>query len=222
MMMTQCKKVLSACAVVVILCAPSFAGTIQPGPVSSGPGLGLVQVPVVSTPTPNNDNVPTSGLPDNNIVVPLKRFDNNDYIDIEFTVSTSTGITEYKISESVDNNTGINWTGYRVQLGFGTGANFAMSPANDGLDFDAPDFDFPGPTSTSMGAGLASQDEIVFSGAQGTGLAVLNFRIDVPDGLTDGKFTLRQFPIPIPEPSTALMLVLGGIAAPVIMRRRAR
>jgi hypothetical protein len=228
MMMTQCKQILSACAVLLILCASTFAGTIQfpPAPVASGPGLGLVVVPVVSTLSPNNDNFPTNSPNDNNIVVPLKRFDNNDYIDIQFTVINSiptSGVTvsEYRVSESVDNNTGLNWIGYTMQLGTGVGAGFVKSGAGDGLDFDAPLFDPTGPTSTSMGIGLPSdEDEIVFSGNQGSGLAIISFRIDVPN-LTGGTFTLRQFPIPIPEPATALMLVLGCLAAPMIARRRA-
>ena len=52
-------------------------------------------------------------------------------------------VTEYRVFESVDNNTGINWAGYTMELGFGIGAGFVPSPPGDGLDFDAPLYDTP-------------------------------------------------------------------------------
>lgn len=53
-------------------------------------------------------------------------------------------------------------------------------------------------------------NQLVFSGFHGLAAQQYNVRIDAPDlapvigGL--GQFTLRQFPIPVPEPS-AIMLV---------------
>jgi hypothetical protein len=213
MMKTFLKGSLAVCLALVFT-ASALAGRIQhsldipiPGtdPVASGPGLGLVAVPAVITGTANNDNVP--GLaPDNNIVVPLKRFDNLDYIDIEFTVSNTGGVTEYFVSESIDNNTGIDWSGYRMQLGFGTGGAFVKSVAGDGLDFDDPTYDTP-PTSTGLptvitGMTSGDEDELFFTGGtHGAGLQIYQFRIDVPDiSRAGGTFTLRQ--IPIPEPAT--------------------
>src|SRR5215216_548315 len=117
------------------------AGTIAatPAPVASGPGLGLVLVPAIITANSNNDNqIGTGGTNDNNIVIPLKRFDVNDYIDLVFTIDPSEGVTEYKVTEFVDNNTGVIWSAYTMQLGFGTGAGFTLSPVGDGLDFDFP------------------------------------------------------------------------------------
>src|SRR5258708_6591136 len=84
------------------------AGVIvsSPAPVVSGPGLGFGSVAAVITVQANNDNVPNPNFLDNNITVPLKRFDHADYIDIEFTVIPSDGgVTEYQVSEFVDNNT---------------------------------------------------------------------------------------------------------------------
>ena len=60
--------------------------------------------------------------------VPLKRFDFNDYIDIEFLVVPSQGVTEYIVSEFVDNNTGLDWSSYHMQLGFGVGGGFTVGP----------------------------------------------------------------------------------------------
>src|SRR4051794_1987364 len=84
------------------LISPALAGQINgtPLPVSSGPGLGFVNIALVSTPSPNNDDVP-GALPDNDIVVPQKRFDFANYIDTEFTVSTTSGVTEYSVIEGV-------------------------------------------------------------------------------------------------------------------------
>lgn len=218
MMMTQCRQFLAACAAVLILCAYTFAGTIDPNPTVSGPGLGMVSVPVVSTGTANNDNFPTDNQNDNNIVVPLKQFANNDYIDIVFTVTNSGGITEYRVAESIDNDTGVNWSRYHMQLGYNTGIDFVMSGANDGLDFDAPFFDSP-PDSTSFSNVSLGTDELIFSGGiQGTALELFNIRIDVPD--LNGTFTLRQFPVPVPEPSTVFMLAAGCLGLSGLAKRR--
>jgi hypothetical protein len=137
--------------VVAAVCAALFTSTVSAGIVSgvtmfgpnagTGPGLGTVSVPAIVTVAPNNDNVPAAGLPDNNIVVPIKRFDHNGNIDIEFRVTPSDGVTEYQLFESVDNNTGVDWSSYRMELGFGVGAAFVPSLAGDGLDFDFPTFD---------------------------------------------------------------------------------
>ena len=86
-------------------------------PVPSGPGLGLVIVPAIVTLNADNDNQIGGGATDNNIVIPLKRFDANDYIDIVFTTDFSQGTTEYKVTEFVDNNTGVAWSAYRMQIG---------------------------------------------------------------------------------------------------------
>ena len=133
-------KLVVAVAVVLLFRGAAFGGTIpsSPLPVASGPGLGIASVAAVVTVQANNDDV---NAVDNNIVVPFKRFDKADIIDIVFTVAPSDGgVTEYQISEFVDNNTGLPWTSYTMQLGFGTAAagNFVLSTAGDGLDFDFP------------------------------------------------------------------------------------
>src|SRR5829696_1963130 len=146
MMKIQWKILFSAAIATSPFTTCAFAGTIAsaPAPVASGPGLGLVLVPAIITANPNNDNqIGTGGTNDNNVVIPLKRFDVNDYIDLVFTVDPSEGVTEYKVTEFVDNNTGINWSSYKIQLGFGTGGGFVLSPVGDGLDFDFPTFDAP-------------------------------------------------------------------------------
>lgn len=189
----------------------------------TGTGLGTVNVPVIVTSNPNNDNQAGGGPNDNNITVPVKRFDNVGYIDIVFNVSNSgvsgSGTTEYKFFEAVDNNTFIPWTSYIMELGFGTGPAFNnIGGAGDGLDFDDPNYDVF-PTSSAFASVANTEDMLVFSnGIQGTGSQTYQFRIDVPDGIQ--QFTLRQRPVPVPEPSS--MLLLGGVTGAGILAYRRR
>ncbi len=173
-----------AAAMAALLSSTASAGTIlaTPAPVASGPGLGFASVPVVVTVQPNNDNVPDPQKLDNNITVPLKRFDSLNYIDIEFSVAPSDGVTEYQVSEFVDNNTASPWSSYTMQLGFGTGAAFVLSPLNDGLDFDFPDYDTPPTAAPFPSVGTPDEDQLVFSGGlHGSGAAL--FRSDRCAGL---------------------------------------
>ena len=206
------------------LCASAFGGTIQsaPAPSASGPGLGFASVAAVVTIQPNNDNVPSPNSLDNNVLVPLKRFDSANVIDILFTVAPSDGVTEYQVTEFVDNNTGSPWANYRMQLGFGTGANFVLSAANDGLDFDAPNYDTP-PSSGAFPTVLTpDEDQLVFTGGvQNSGAQPYTFRVDVPNlgGRLSPTFTLRQIPTIIPEPTT-LILVSVAVLGFAMLRRR--
>jgi hypothetical protein len=207
-------ELLVAILVVALLGSVASAGTIQstPAPSVSGSGLGFANVAAVITIQPNNDNVPAPQRLDNNVVVPLKRFDNAGPIDIEFSTAASDGVTEYQFSEFVDNNTGLPWISYRMQLGFGTGAGFVSSAAGDGLDFDSPNYDTP-PTSGALPVvGTPDEDQLVFSGGlQALGAQPYSFRIDVPDitGRIGGRFTLRQIPNPVPEPGVIALLAVA-------------
>lgn len=187
----------------------------------TGPGMGSVTVVVFPALNPNNNNQDgTTPLLDNNIDVPIKRFDAVGYIDIEFLVTPSGGTSEYLFIESIDNNTGVLWSGYTMQLGFGTGAGFTPSTAGDFLDFDAPLFD-PAPTSAAFPVWIApNEDLLVFSGGtHGSGQQVYRIRIDVPDDILPGDplttFTLRQ--TPVPEPGA---LGLAGVAIVGLLIRR--
>lgn len=191
----------------------------------TGPGVGGVTVVTVFPPlNPNNDNQDgTTPALDNNINVPIKRFDAFGYIDIEFSVTASGFTSEYLLIESIDNNTGIPWSGYTMQLGFGTGAGFTPSTAGDFLDFDAPLFD-PTPTSAAFPVVMApNEDLLVFSGGtHGPGQQVYRVRIDVPDfvlpGGTPMTFTLRQ--TPVPEPGALVFSGLAVLGLVGLARRR--
>jgi hypothetical protein len=210
----------SALLATLVAIASASAGTISSANPASGPGIGLVAVPNILTITPNNDNEP--GPSSNNIAIAVKRFDSNGYIDIEFNVLNSNGVTEYLIFEAVDNNTGLPWINYTMQLGFGTGAGFQQSAAGDGLDFDAPQFDGGVPSSTAFPGVVTGEDLLTFGGGVHTaGLQTYQVRIDVPnlDGQRLNRFTLRQTPVPIPEPATLALAGAAMIGALCVRRR---
>ncbi len=209
---------------VVVAATDARAGTIDltaGAVIVTGPGIGNVALPVALTPNPNNDNQDGSTpAQDNNITVPIKRFDNVGYIDIQFPTSNTDGITEYVIFENVDNDTGVDWSGFEIQLGFGIGTSFQPSTPGDGLDFDAPGYD---PMSSFFSTAFATvtmpdEDLLVFSGGvQSTGSQNYSFRIDLPDV---ASFTIRQTPIPVPEPVTGLLLGAGIAGLLAVGRRR--
>jgi hypothetical protein len=217
-------KLVLAAVLIPILSASAFGGTIQatPAPVASGPGLGFATVATVVTVQADNDNVPSANALDSNTVAPQKRFDFPDYIDIQFTVLPSNGVTEYQVSEFVDNNTGSPWGSYRMQLGFGTGANFVLSALNDGLDFDFPNYDTP-PTSGAFPTVLTpDEDQLVYTGGiHGAGAQSYTFRVDVPNlaGRISPTFTLRQTPIVVPEPTNSAMVGISAICLGMLYRR---
>ena len=221
---------LTACIAASLTAAASagvISGATQFGPNGgTGPGLGTVSVPAIVTTAVNNDNSPAPGAFDNNVVVPIKRFDFNDYIDIEFSVTPSQGVTEYQFFESVDNNTGSSWKSHTMILGYGVGANFVPSTAGDGLDFDFPNYDLAPSSSAMPIVATPNEDTLIFSGGlQGTGAETYQFRIDVPDVVTlppgFGRFTLRQSPQAVPEPATLALVSLAVAGVAIQGRRRA-
>jgi hypothetical protein len=208
---------LPLCVAAACLVAPlAHAGTILGTGAIVGTGLGFASVPIVFTPNEGSD---TPG----NIGVPIKRFDQTGYIDIEFFVrgSTPAGTTEYQMYESVDNNTGIDWVNYTFQLGTGLGAGFLPSDGSNGLTFDAPAYNPPPTSSAFAQVTLAPTQLVFFDGLQSTGSQIYQVWIDVPDGIQ--TFTLRQFPTPVPEPGTLALaaIALGGFGLLKLRRRRA-
>jgi len=88
---------------------------------------------------PNNNNV--AGVSPNEVFITQKDYRAIGPVDIVFPVTASGGVTEYSFVEGVYNGTGLNWTGYHIELGFNIGPLFTKSLPGDGLDFDAPEFD---------------------------------------------------------------------------------
>ena len=145
-------------------------------------------------------------------------------IDIQFTVTASSGTTEYLIGNVVINNvTGTTWNDFHFQLGFGgCKLNVGCTPftlsGNDSLDFDTPD-KTPKPTSTAFTTLVHNDDTLDWSGGSvaNGGTVGFTFSIDVPDGVAATGFTLRQF-ASVPEPGSVWLLGSGLILGAAILR----
>jgi hypothetical protein len=184
-------------------------------------GIASVAGEPVDPPTAINNDGDTGDSP--NLIEVLQK-DYTDYgvVDLVFSVIDSGGVTEYAVIEGVSNNTGSTWGSYHVELGFGNGVGFTKSDPGDGLDFDAGTYDStadfnPGgfffPT-----VNRPSEDDIIATGGTMPDTAYAGnfvFHVDVPDGITE--FTIRQSPLPVPEPSSAALL---GLLGAVLLRRR--
>jgi hypothetical protein len=185
-----------------------------PGNVSTG-SIG----PLNNTSAPNNDEAPGA----NPNVVPYNLFINAPGVmDVEFVIGATGGVTEYRFAQGFLNNSRGPWSGWRFELGFGTGSGFVRSGAADGLDFDTPSSGAP--SSPQFALSRHESDVMEWTGnVPWFGRGEFAFAIDVPDGLGAfnpsgfDRFTLRQIQNPapesdVPEPSL-LVLALAGVAA---------
>src|SRR5687768_8582524 len=128
-------------AALFAVCIQSYAeaATIASVATFSTPGFSTGSVgPVGSTPSPNNDN---EMIPSPNVIPYSVFFNTLGTLETEFVVENSGASTEYRFTQTFINNTGVLWTGFLFELGFGTGATFTRSTISDELDFDTPDRD---------------------------------------------------------------------------------
>ena len=205
------------------------AGTIIG--ITPEPGIYSIAGQSVATPSPGNGEFVGAGNTNVLTIVQKHYFaalpgPTVAPVDIVFTVvndSSGSGTTEYVVIENVQNSTGVDWNGYRVELGFGVGDDFVPSTVGDGLDFDDEDNSpinfapMPADFTTVL---RPSEDELVALGGtlldgQFSGTDFI-FHLDVPNGITE--FTLRQRPLLIPEPTAVTLLGLALL--PVLRRRR--
>lgn len=189
----------------------AVAGTITGLGGTAGPGLGSVSADgAFATAVVNDDNSLGTG----NVAPIRKTFGALGYIDVEYTVAGSDGVTEYFISDFISNQSGVAWGDFTLELGFGLGPGFVPSGPGDGLDFDFPDQD-PAAAFAMMSFPFTSivhgEDVIQYQGGlvpagQGGSFRLL-FNVDVPDV---SSFTIRQTPIAFPESSALALIALGA------------
>ena len=201
------------------------------------PEPGIYSIASQSVATPNPGNGEAVGTGNTNVLSILQKGETNDNelsilqkhyfaaapgplvapVDIRLTVNDAgLGTTEYAVVENVQNSTGVDWSGYRVVLGFGVGSSFVQSTPGDGLDFDDEDnspitfaplpADFTTVTRPSEDELVASDGTLLDGQFSGTDFV---FHIDVPDGISE--FTLRQQPILVPEPISFVLLTFAGL-----------
>jgi len=175
-----------------------------------------------------NDDV--VGDSPNTVIVYQKDYTAIGPVDIVFTVDELLdpvdGVTEYKIIEGVQNGTGLDWSAYHMELGFGVGAGFVKSTIDDGLDFDAPTFNSTfdlNPGGFFFPDVLVTEDDVYADGGvhvDGAYAGNYIIHIDVPDGITE--FTLRQSPIAttVPAPA-AIWLFSAALLSLIGMKRNA-
>ncbi|MEM8864502.1 MAG: choice-of-anchor F family protein [Planctomycetota bacterium] len=186
-------------------------------------GIGSVAGEIIVSPSsPGNDDI--AGPSPNVMVIEQKAYDDIGPVDLEFTVVDNDGTTEYRFREGVNNGTGVDWTGYRLELGFGVGADFTPSPSGDELDFDAPDYNSVADFTLFFATTIENEDVLLATDglmpAGAFSFPPFEFTVDVPNGIE--RFTIRQTPIPerIPEPATGLLVIIGGTC--LLRRRRSR
>jgi hypothetical protein len=179
-------------AVVGMVAAPAMAGVVTAFVSVSGPGLDSMSFNNLGTPDPENDDV--TEISPNWIAVNQKAYNAVGYIDMVFAVADSGSIdTEYIFTEGVHNGTGVVWTDYHLELGFGVGAGFVQSVPGDGLDFDSPNLNSPFEffPFTSLTITEDTVDALGGNFLPGN-FHVIVFPIDIPNGITE--FTVRQWP----------------------------
>ncbi len=199
------------------------AGVLNGFPAIVGPGA-PIGIPTAVTGAPNNDDYTGPGASNpNQISLSGINIFGAGPVDLVIPVTNSgtvaPGTTEYFLNVgNAVNNSGVAWSGFRVELGSGSGASFAGLGGNPIPNVVGLDFDFPTPdplSSPTFATIVHGADLIVFTGGFVPlgGIATgQDFAFDIPD-TTDPlgayDFTIRLQPIPVPEPSGLLLFGCG-------------
>jgi hypothetical protein len=127
-------------------------------------------------------------------------------------VGELSGITEYELTVSVSNSSGIDWKGYRFWLGFGADYAELASRTGDGSGFHTRGVaGRPLPDSTgTLRLHESSEDALYWSGPFANGTSVdFSFSIDVPSPLGEKQLWVFEQPTPVPEPGTFALAAAG-------------
>ena len=133
-----------------------------------------------------------------------------DYMDVAFTVSSA---GTYYVSETavfdVKNTTGVTWSGFTWELISNPSGSLvydASSPTNSGLDFLGNLPSVSGSSTLATFSGGTVPDQQFLAPA---------FDIIV---LSAGTYTIRETPIPVPEPAGLTLLAVGMVTAALYRR----
>lgn len=224
--MTHTTKYIGLIVLAIFLFSAGFSIAGQIVNFTPWPGIAsYAATPVVAPSAPNNDNA--FGPSPNVFFVTQKAYNAVGPQDTTFDVTNTGGTTEYAFVEGVSNGTGLPWIGYHIELGFNHGASFTKSTSGDSLDFDFPDYDSPlvfnpSPSFYFPTATHTTEDDIVAGGGvmpNGGFAGYFQFSVDVPDGIA--QFTIRQSPIPAPEPCGVTLVSIGAGCLLSYRKRRA-
>ena len=200
------------------------AGILLGSPLNGTVGSGVASASALTT-TPNN--YPSATTP-NNLTTSVTLSTAASPLDLVIAGTNSGGTTQYTATASLVNSTGAPITSFSFQFGTGTGAGFVQF-APTGISFFATP---PTATSPAFPTAVQSAESLTFSGnslANG-GVTSFSFGFAVADVAgtvgTPFTFTLRETPnasfASVPEPSSLVMLAMGGIGLGVATLRKRR
>lgn len=180
----------------------------------------VIIIPDDITVVPNNDDLTGLNNPNNNtehdLGIRWLVYYEDCWSSNEYDIENSGGTTEYLLSETVTNSTGIDWIGYNFELYLNPNySGFIPSGPDDGFDFDAPvAFADPIPTSSTSLSLNHTSDGLYWSGLIPDGSTVtFSYSIDIPDSLGVDTIYIREFPsvstpVPIPKAMPWIPLLL--------------
>ncbi len=122
-----------------------------------------------------------------------------------------------RITKEVDNDTSYAWTGYLINVV--RSGSFLITSATEPIGWDSPVITAPTLQVSGDYVGLY-EGSVYYAAGAGTPVAIGNSGVFKLTTSFSGSsiFTLEQ--IPVPEPATIILLLLGGLCGLAIIKRR--